>query len=360
VHVGVQRIRQDEPLWSAEVDRLATEGWAVLRGRRLALPFYRDGHLVELDVRHVRGTMGIHSFVTDRDGIAFRLNGKSESLHKYNDTHDLVLRTEDQARLYLRFFVMALEGDEGMFRVVDHPRDLIWSSDVGPEVQAKAERAIEPFEIKGSAAGGWTAQATLQYSTAMFRARLMLPRNGRVEMLEDSPLSEDAMPFVTERYRKGTRVRDESTARFESAVRNRNWRVAAEARQAMIEMLLPDTPGAKPQKSLAGQYLSLSWYRLLASEPARALEATTAGLEIDAEYLPLKTNRAHALLLLGREGEAMDLYRAHVGQRMPMNQKRLWQDEILNDMAEFEKAGLKDARFAAVRDLLLQHSRAKP
>jgi hypothetical protein len=58
------------------------------------------------------------------------------------------------------------------------------------------------------------------------------------------------------------------------------------------------------------------------------------------------------LLLLGRESEAMALYREHIGKRVGDSASKLWQEEILDDLAQFKKFGLVDPRFAAVRALM--------
>ena len=95
---------------------------------------------------------------------------------------------------------------------------------------------------------------------------------------------------------------------------------------------------------------ALSWYRLFARDFKGALAASerAGALAPDPVYA---TNRAHALMFLGRAREAKGLYLRYKGQPVKQGGK-LWEDAILEDFKEFGKRGLKHPQIAEIEPLL--------
>src|SRR5262245_32438812 len=91
----------------------------------------------------------------------------------------------------------------------------------------------------------------------------------------------------------------------------------------------------------------LAWRALLAREPADALSAAERALAIDPSLLWIETNRAHALMYLGRAEEARALFLAHKDKPIPDNNK-LWQQVIGEDFAEFRKAGIEHPQMTEI------------
>jgi hypothetical protein len=58
------------------------------------------------------------------------------------------------------------------------------------------------------------------------------------------------------------------------------------------------------------------------------------------DELGIETNRAHALMFMGHDEEAKALYLAHKGEPVSEADKKLWEQAIAEDFAEFRKAGL--------------------
>ncbi|MGO9172280.1 MAG: caspase family protein [Rhodomicrobium sp.] len=107
----------------------------------------------------------------------------------------------------------------------------------------------------------------------------------------------------------------------------------------------------KPGSATASALLGLSWKRLFARDFEGALAASDRAIAIEPDRIVLATNKAHALMFLGRAREARALYLRYKGQRVEKDGK-LWEEAILNDFKEFEKRGLKHRQMAEIEALL--------
>ncbi len=101
-----------------------------------------------------------------------------------------------------------------------------------------------------------------------------------------------------------------------------------------------------------GAYLALSWYQLFARDFAGTLASTDAGRRAEGAGLAIETNRAHALLFLGRIPEAEGIYRAHIGEKMGSGDARPWEQAILQDLDDLEKGGLTHPEIARIRKMM--------
>ena len=95
----------------------------------------------------------------------------------------------------------------------------------------------------------------------------------------------------------------------------------------------------KPAAETARALGDVAWYALLTREFDKALFAADHAHALLPDDLTIETNRAHALMFLGREDEARALYLAHKGERLPEANKP-WEQAIAEDFAQFRKAGL--------------------
>jgi tetratricopeptide (TPR) repeat protein len=83
----------------------------------------------------------------------------------------------------------------------------------------------------------------------------------------------------------------------------------------------------------------LAYRFVLARNFARALEACDLVIPLAPDKIWLRTNRAHALMFLGRADEAKALYLRYRGEKNAQNGKP-WETIVLEDFAELRKAGL--------------------
>ncbi|MCU7811088.1 MAG: hypothetical protein KZQ77_07610, partial [Candidatus Thiodiazotropha sp. (ex Notomyrtea botanica)] len=104
-------------------------------------------------------------------------------------------------------------------------------------------------------------------------------------------------------------------------------------------------------RKLAGACTSLSYFQLKIRDFDGALSTARRGIEFNSDSLPIYTNYAHALLFLGREEEAMAVYREHKSK--PIG-KETWDFYVLDDFDQFEKLGITHPGIARVRKMMKQ------
>jgi len=80
----------------------------------------------------------------------------------------------------------------------------------------------------------------------------------------------------------------------------------------------------------------------------KALSLSDEAIGIAPDKLWLYTNRADALMLLGRNGEARTLYLAHRGQQL--GDGRGWEQTVLETFDELRKIGVVNPLMDEIRD----------
>jgi tetratricopeptide (TPR) repeat protein len=91
---------------------------------------------------------------------------------------------------------------------------------------------------------------------------------------------------------------------------------------------------------IIGEIGGLAYRFVLARNFAAALEAANQAISLSPNKIWLYSNRAHALMFLGRVGEAQALYLLYRGEKNVLDGKS-WETVILQDFAELRKAGLE-------------------
>jgi TPR repeat protein/energy-coupling factor transporter ATP-binding protein EcfA2 len=90
----------------------------------------------------------------------------------------------------------------------------------------------------------------------------------------------------------------------------------------------------------------VAWCALFAREYERALAVAERAHALIPDDLQIESNRAHALMFLGRQEEAKALYLAYKGKRL--SDKGSWGRAIADDFAEFRKSGLMHPMMAEI------------
>jgi tetratricopeptide (TPR) repeat protein len=83
----------------------------------------------------------------------------------------------------------------------------------------------------------------------------------------------------------------------------------------------------------------VAYYFVLARDFTKALAAADQAISLAPDKMWLYTNRAHALMFLGRIDEARALYLKYRGQKDVQDGKS-WEAVVLEDFADLRKAGL--------------------
>jgi hypothetical protein len=104
----------------------------------------------------------------------------------------------------------------------------------------------------------------------------------------------------------------------------------------------------KPGEETAQQLNSVAWLALFAREFTKALTVADRAHALLPDDLGIETNRAHALMFVEGGEECKALYLAHKGKPMSEQDARLWERVIVEDFAEFRKAGLTHPMMADI------------
>jgi uncharacterized protein len=104
----------------------------------------------------------------------------------------------------------------------------------------------------------------------------------------------------------------------------------------------------KPGEETAEALLPVAWYALFAREFRKALVVAGRAHALLPDNLAIETNRAHALMFLGRGKESKALYLAYKGKPLSKQDAKLWERVIAEDFAELRKAGLRRPMMADI------------
>jgi hypothetical protein len=116
------------------------------------------------------------------------------------------------------------------------------------------------------------------------------------------------------------------------------------AKRAAVEAKREGKPGEETARALN----SVAWYALFAREFRKALVVADRAHALLPDNLMIETNRAHALMFLGRGKESKVLYLAYKGKPLSEQDARLWERVIAEDFAELRKAGLSRPMMAEI------------
>ena len=141
---------------------------------------------------------------------------------------------------------------------------------------------------------------------------------------------------------------------IEEAVAGGHYDVALKLRVSLAEEVEQDETkrtGA-PGKETAGELVSVAWAALFARDFAKALAVSERAHQLTPDDLMIETNRAHALMFLGRTGEARALYLNNRGKPTSVDGGKIWNAAITDDFAEMRKAGITHPMMAEIEKQL--------
>jgi hypothetical protein len=120
-----------------------------------------------------------------------------------------------------------------------------------------------------------------------------------------------------------------------------------EAQAANREEVETEREG-KPGKETAEALYNVAWYALFAREFTKALTAADRVHALLPHDPKFHINRAHALMFVGRGEDSKTLYLANKGKPISGPDGPLWEHVIVEDFAEFRKAGLMHPMMADI------------
>ncbi|MEO1703430.1 MAG: hypothetical protein AAFR71_15410 [Pseudomonadota bacterium] len=163
---------------------------AEIEGARWCRPsFYKNLTFVEVQLSFNRGPVIASMYVSDTETGAF--DGSSPIVHELNGNNLLILN-DNTVLDYLRFFCLAVDGDEGTFRIViDGPEIPGWDQLDGDTRKLVSGNAIAlNVQPDPEDAGSFRMSACVRYSHALFKTDFRVSENGMVEMVDDVDLVE--------------------------------------------------------------------------------------------------------------------------------------------------------------------------
>jgi TPR repeat protein len=196
----------------AVAGRLKEEGWDLERVRVLPLRFYDEAVLHEIELRREdeRGVFDYVRIGSGTESAIWAINGSSASVHQLNAEARLRVGSIHQAVDYMRFYIGAIQADEGRFQVVEQVDDLLWidpsPNGEGRDAVAGKLRLLDIFEDDE---GGWLGSGTVVYGSGVYDADFEVLESGMVNMLNDTPIATD-LPIHAESFdENGVRTRAE-------------------------------------------------------------------------------------------------------------------------------------------------------
>lgn len=297
----------------------------ILGIRKLPVDFYDNAALYEAEVTQKDGQRGIVSYL-QRGKKTIVLDGWRDRISSINRETPPRLDSVERATAYLRFYVGALQYEDGRFMLVDQVEDLRWRPDVKAEMREEAAQKIKPLVVQPSQSAGWQGIGTVQLAQKLYYASFQLSRVGYVDIPGTESAVNNDLPIAVEGFLQGIRgpytdemglqrLREQlaKNPNDESALRNlpgrysklHRWKEAAEAEQNWVNVSISKPKDAmEPKATMAKYYDSLSWYQLRAGEFNEGLSSADAGKKLDPSSILLEADRAHALMLVGRVREA--------------------------------------------------------
>lgn len=353
-----------------QLNKRSKSEFIVRRIRKLPVLFYPDANLFEAEVATQIGELGVYEYVRSGDKL-LQLDGSSDGIHKFERATVseqgvrrgvLRLDTLEQAAQYAHFFTGAIQGtDGGTFTFIDSASELPLEPGASYATREKLDRIVAPFRLRQTSNGRWSGQGTILYNSSLSYAALVFDATKAdsvtVSMPADSPATTQQWALPKTVFHDGVRIPDvQQRVHFlgDEQTKSQNaqdWSTAAKQERQIIVLLRQSSVIAQDKKPalISEQYVNISWAELMLKRFKDALEAADAGLVLNPQNIALDTNRAHALLFLGRIAEAEALYRRHVGETIG---KQKWEDVILDDLKNLQSAGLQNPNFTTIRTMM--------
>ncbi|HEX5070073.1 MAG TPA: hypothetical protein VFV78_07640, partial [Vicinamibacterales bacterium] len=352
----------------------------ILAVRTLPLAFRKNGDLLyEAGIEGDNGERSIVAFVdtfsSDQSSARFALiDGSFSPLYQLNAKGAPLLETQAQAEAFFRFASGIFHGNLGPYALVERAGDVLWLPDAGEQVRAEAAKHMVPMSVTRQPDGTWAMTSALTYGTTLYLQRQTVNAAGKIEfgdltrLMSDLPVAiesitanaktlrgiMDMLPRVLASDLKKLESTPNDADLLADAVRL-NQRLghlkdAAPLQARLVEVMKADKAAKK--EDLLNAYISLSWYQLFARDFTGTLASAEEGHKLDPDDLYLETNRAHALLFLGRVNEAEAVYRAHLGKKLSATSNLIWEAAILQDFDDLEKAGITSPNMARIKKIM--------
>ncbi|WP_426422560.1 hypothetical protein [Bradyrhizobium genosp. A] len=240
---------------------------------------------------------------------------------------------------------VALGSPHDLSKAPDEKTKNVWASqDVATDIKQCTDRRQSYADLLAcSCVAGATFGATKAIPTGDSRARQsVMEESNTVCRGLSVKFAESDGEIAAKKYQDFRRLiaslrlianinEEHKAGRYDEAFELSQKNVAAEEAREIKDK-------GKAGDATAGALANLSWHALFARKYAEAIAAANRSIELKPNDLVPETNRAHALMMLGRTAEARAIYSAHKGEKI--RSSRVWEQVIADDFAELRKAGI--------------------
>ncbi len=272
---------------------------------------------------HYRDGLAIAQGIAERDS---RNTLWQRDLAVGNSKIGTVLEAQGDLPGALAAYRDALATIEGLTR--EDPGNMEWQRDLG----VAKENIGDVLKTQGDLAG----------ALAAYRDKLAVAQS----LARKDP---DNMVWQSDRAIAGHKIASTLTAQGELGMA---VTAQQEAVSAIRQSYAAHPAAAAARDELARALGALSWVLLLADRPREAFDSTQEALALNPALLFVRTNQAHALLLLGRFDEAYALYSEAKDE--PREGGKTFASVVRGDFAEFRKRGIEVPSMARIEALLAE------
>lgn len=187
-----------------KLDRLETEGLLEAANPKLDgtvfhpdktvalvhdLPFYQGYRFAE--IADHESTPPRSRFIVQKDADITVLDWTNGPIYLLNEKVPIRLDHHNVID-YVRFFFSYIRGRHGRFLVTETVDDIRWQEEPPPAARKAVGKMLLPLRVTGQEdSGDYLLESTMVFKDSLFRAKIRVKENGRVELFDEELVLED-------------------------------------------------------------------------------------------------------------------------------------------------------------------------
>lgn len=157
------------------------------------LPFYPGYRFAEISDHETNPPRSRYIVQKDRDVIV--LNWTNDPIYMLNEK--VPIRLDHHSVIdYVRFFFTYIKGRHGRFLITETVDDIKWQEEPPPAARRAVGKMLVPLQVTGKTEeGGFLLEASMIFKDSLFKTKVNVKKNGRVELFDEELVIED-IPVV--------------------------------------------------------------------------------------------------------------------------------------------------------------------
>lgn len=153
------------------------------------LPFYPGYRFAEIADHNTNPPRS--RYVIQKDGDITVLDWTNEPVYRLNEQAPVRLDHHNVID-YVRFFFTYIRGRHGRFLVTETVDDIQWQEEPPPAARKAVGKMLLPLRvIERDGDGDYILECTMVFKDSLFKARVRVKENGRVELFDEELVIED-------------------------------------------------------------------------------------------------------------------------------------------------------------------------